>query len=87
MRIAAVERSGESEGCLLISVVGAGEGVGADIEALVLQHDHWQGFGHGFGGDHLAVHVEGAGAADAPPHLSRSRSTMVQCHTGLPFFR
>jgi hypothetical protein len=45
-----VECSRESKQRLVVGVIDASEGIGADVEALILRKDHGKGFGHGCGG-------------------------------------
>ncbi len=50
---------------LVVAVVDADAGIGADVEAPIPLEGHGQGFSHGFGGDHLAIHLEDADARAA----------------------
>ena len=71
-----VELGGQRERRLVVGVVHAGQRVGADVEALVPLQDHRQRLLHPLCGDHLAVHLEraGAGPADAAEVVERERA-------------
>ncbi len=57
-----VELAGKGKWRLVVSVIDAGQGVGANVEALVPLEDHGKCAFHGDSLDSLAVHLESAGA-------------------------
>ena len=63
--IALVGLACEPERRLVVAVVDGDAGIGADVEAPIPLEGHGQGFSHGFGGDHLAIHLEDADARAA----------------------
>jgi len=63
--IALVGLACEPERRLVVAVVDGDAGIGADVEATIPLEGHRQGFGHGFGGVHLAFQLEGGDARAA----------------------
>ena len=71
-----VELGRQGERRLVVRVIHAGQGVGADVEALVPLQNHRQGFFHRLGDDGLTVQLQraGAGATNAGEIVESQRA-------------